>query len=78
MVDVEKLFDDGEDVLGRNPDVTFLHSCYMYCYDFVADTANVVPKICRKRGESFVSTEISSNFALSFKNTLNRRIHAEK
>jgi hypothetical protein len=25
MVAIEKLFDDGEDVLGRNPDVTFLH-----------------------------------------------------
>ena len=26
MIAVEKLFDDGEDVLSRNPDVTFLHS----------------------------------------------------
>jgi hypothetical protein len=25
MIAVEKLFDDGEDVLSCNPDVTFLH-----------------------------------------------------
>ena len=31
MVGIEKLFDDGEDVLGRNPDVTFLHSAMSIC-----------------------------------------------
>jgi hypothetical protein len=33
MIAIEKLFDDGENVLSRNPDVTFLHSlfaCFVY------------------------------------------------
>ena len=30
VIAVEKLFDDGEDVLGRNPDVTFLHVIYFF------------------------------------------------
>jgi hypothetical protein len=44
MVTIEKLFDDGEDVLGRNPDVTFLHILIFFTYSFAEVTANIVPK----------------------------------
>jgi hypothetical protein len=34
VIAVEKLFDDGEDVLSCNPDVTFLHIPYLLLYCF--------------------------------------------
>ena len=32
MITIEKLFDDGEDVLSGNPDVSFLHTYFIYSF----------------------------------------------
>jgi hypothetical protein len=47
MITVEKLFDDGEDVLGSNPDVTFLHivCSFFYMIRLLLVVANSVPKL---------------------------------
>jgi hypothetical protein len=60
MIAIEKLFDDGEDVLGRNPDVTFLHSFYFftfYLFTFLPLLANTVPK---NRGDTCLPADTAS------------------
>ena len=43
MIAIEKLFDDGEDVLSCNPDVTFLHNIFYLIYIPLMDYAKSVP-----------------------------------
>ena len=45
MIAIKKLFDDGEDVLRRNSNITLLHGCsfILFIILFVVSDANVVP-----------------------------------
>jgi hypothetical protein len=45
MVTIEKLFDDGEDVLSRNPDVTFLHTLLVLLFPFFFPTCKYRAKV---------------------------------
>jgi hypothetical protein len=63
MITVEKLFDDGENVLGRNPDVTFLHiDILILLLAFGNTIANIVPKLSKARlfGDSPTSYSLLS------------------
>jgi hypothetical protein len=52
MITVEKLFDDGEDVLGSNPDVTFLHIIVLFSNVPADRYAKSVPKVRTAPGPS--------------------------
>ena len=45
VIAIEKLFDDGEYILGCNPDVTFLHM--IFCFDFIP--RRILQKACQKK-----------------------------
>ena len=50
MIRVEELFDDGENVLGCNPDVTFLHILFILYYYF-----NFCSIICKYRAKRIIN-----------------------